>query len=75
VIVNAVGAGTCPRCRTERSRQQKEMLALSKALTRARALKKPLLLVTPAMVPPPSGCPGLRGFLAGWWRPARPVRT
>ncbi len=75
VIVNAVGAGTCARCRTERSRQQTEILALSKALTRARAPKRPLLLLTPAMVPPPSGCAGLRGFLAEWRRPAGPVRT
>ena len=75
VIVNAVGAGTCRRCRTERGRQQKEMLALSKALTRVRAPKKPLVLLTPAMVPPPSGCAGLRGFLAEWRWPAAPART
>jgi arsenite-transporting ATPase len=75
VIVNAVGAGGCPRCGTERSRQQKEMLALSKALTRGPAVKKPLLLLAPAMVPPPSGCAGLRRFLAEWRRPAAPVRT
>jgi arsenite/tail-anchored protein-transporting ATPase len=70
VIVNAVGAGSCPRCLMERTRQQKEVLALSKALNRARKLTKPLLLLAPAMVPPPSGCAGLRGFLAEWREPA-----
>jgi hypothetical protein len=33
-------------------------------------LTKPLLLLAPAMVPPPSGCAGLRGFLAEWREPA-----
>jgi arsenite/tail-anchored protein-transporting ATPase len=69
VIVNAVGAGTCPRCRTERGRQQKEVLALSRELTRRRG-EKPLLLLAPGMVPPPSGCADLRTFLTEW-RPQR----
>jgi arsenite-transporting ATPase len=65
VIVNAVGAGTCSRCRGERRRQQEEVLALARKLTR-RGASKPLLLLAPAMVPPPSGAPSLRGFLRQW---------
>jgi arsenite-transporting ATPase len=72
VIVNAVGAGTCPRCRTERGRQQKEVLALSRELIRRRGAK-PLLLLAPAVVPPPSGCADLRAFLTEW-RPRRLTR-
>ena len=71
VIVNAVGAGTCPRCRTEQTSQQKEVLALSRELTRRGA--KPLLLLAPGVVPPPSGCADLRAFLAEW-RPQRLTR-
>jgi arsenite/tail-anchored protein-transporting ATPase len=68
VLVNAVGAGTCPRCRAERGRQQKEVRALFTDLIRARG-SKPLLLFAPAMVPAPSGCAGLRAFLAEWRQP------
>jgi arsenite-transporting ATPase len=65
VLVNAVGAGTCRRCRTERGRQQKEVLALSRELVRV-CPSKPLLFLAPAIVPSPSGCAGLRTFLAEW---------
>jgi arsenite-transporting ATPase len=72
VIVDAVGAGTCARCRTEWGRQEKEILALSGELTRRRG-EKPLVLLAPAMVPPPSGWVDLPAFLAEWrrYRPAR----
>jgi arsenite-transporting ATPase len=66
VVVNAVGAGTCPRCRAERARQQKEVLALSSALIHRG--EKPLLLLAPGVIPPPSGCEGLNAFLKGWRR-------
>jgi arsenite-transporting ATPase len=72
VIVNAVGAGTCPRCRTERGRQQKEVLALSRELTRRRG-EKPRLLLAPGRVPPPSGFEDLHTFLTEW-RPQRLTR-
>jgi arsenite-transporting ATPase len=72
VIVNAVGAGTCPWCRAEGRRQQKEVLALSGELIRRRG-EKPLLLLAPGVVPPPSGCADLHAFL-GEWRPLRLTR-
>jgi len=72
VIVNAVGAGTCPWCRAERGRQQKEVLALSSELIRRRG-EKPSLLIAPGVVPPPSGCADLHTFL-GEWRPQRLTR-
>ena len=72
VIVNAVGAGTCPWCRAEGRRQQKEVLALSSELIRRRG-EKPLLLLAPGVVPPPSGCADLHAFL-GEWRPQRLTR-
>jgi arsenite-transporting ATPase len=73
VIVNALGAGTCSRCRNERRRQQEEVLALARTLTR-RSASTPLLLLAPAMVPPPSGAPALRGFLGEWRRSPGPRR-
>ena len=73
VIVNAVGAGTCSRCRNERRTQQEEVLALARQLVR-RSASKPLLLLAPAMVPPPSGSPALRGFLGEWRTPPGPRR-
>ena len=72
VIVNAVGAGTCARCRAERGRQQKEVLALCSELIRRRG-EKPLLLLAPGVVPPPSGCADLHAFLYEW-RPQRLTR-
>jgi arsenite-transporting ATPase len=73
VIVNAVGAGTCSRCRNERRRQQEEVLALARKLTR-RSASKPLLLLAPATVAPPSGFLALRGFLDEWRTPPGPRR-
>jgi arsenite-transporting ATPase len=73
VLVNAVGAGTCSRCRNERRKQQEEVLALTRELTR-RSASKPLLLLAPATVPPPSGFAALRGFLAEWRLPPGPRR-
>jgi len=45
------------------------VLALSSELIRRRG-EKPLLLLAPGVVPPPSGCADLHAFL-GEWRPQR----
>jgi arsenite-transporting ATPase len=70
VIVNAVGAGTCARCRSEQARQQKEMLTLSRALTGLRR-RAPSLIVAPATVPPPAGWRDVQSFVRHW-RPVPP---
>jgi arsenite-transporting ATPase len=65
VIVNAVGAGTCARCRSDRSRQQKEMQTLSRAVTGHRR-PTPLLIAAPATVPPPAGWRDVQSFFRHW---------
>ncbi|MGH9308492.1 MAG: ArsA family ATPase, partial [Vicinamibacterales bacterium] len=61
VIVNAAGAGTCPRCRVDAARQAKELAALNTDLKRART--RPDVLIAPAEMPPPHGTERLRA----WW--------
>jgi arsenite-transporting ATPase len=65
VIVNALGAGTCARCRREAARHRKEMSALSRGLSASR-LRKPSLVLAPATMPPPAGWRDLRAFFRSW---------
>jgi arsenite/tail-anchored protein-transporting ATPase len=65
VVVNAVGAGTCPRCRSEDGREYKEISALARALPGVRGARRSLILA-PAMLPPPAGGRDLRSFFRLW---------
>ena len=72
VVVNAVGAGTCPRCRSEDAREYKEISALARGLPAVRGTRRSLILA-PATMPPPSGWRDLRRFF-GQWRRLAPRR-
>jgi arsenite/tail-anchored protein-transporting ATPase len=67
VVVNAVGAGTCPRCRSEDAREYKEISALARGVPAVRGTSRSLILA-PATLPPPSGWRDLRSFFGQWRR-------
>jgi arsenite/tail-anchored protein-transporting ATPase len=64
VIVNAVGAGTCRRCRAERADQQREIAELLRIMRRSRRA----VLVAPAVLPPPHGAAALERWRETWTR-------
>jgi arsenite-transporting ATPase len=64
VVVNAVGAGTCSRCRRDRSVQQKEIAALRKYLPVVKG--RASLILTGAALPPPLGWRPLRDWRRTW---------
>jgi arsenite-transporting ATPase len=61
VAINALGAGTCRRCRIELAAQRRETAALRRAAGRRRAL-----IVTAAELPPPHGPARLREWGDAW---------
>ena len=65
VIVNALGAGACSRCRRERRVQIEELSALRRDLAK-RGGGRATLAVTPGWIPAPAGVPDLRAFAAEW---------
>ena len=74
VVVNAVGRGTCSSCRTQTARETREVAQLRKALGGLRP--SPMLILTPAEVPPPSGIHSLKRWTRSWraGQAPRPVR-
>ncbi|HEU4366935.1 MAG TPA: ArsA family ATPase [Methylomirabilota bacterium] len=64
VLVNALTAGACPRCRRVR-RVEQRMLA---ALRRRRATRRRpwSIISTPALAPPPRGVAGLERWTRSW---------
>jgi arsenite-transporting ATPase len=60
VLVNAVGRGTCPRCRRVAAAERRELAA-----TRS-ALRGQELILTPAELPPPCAAAGLRRWANTW---------
>lgn len=64
VVVNALGRGTCVRCRRAEAIEQREVRALGRALSRLRGRRS--IIVTPAEVPPPQGIAGLRRWQRTW---------
>ena len=65
VVVNAVGAGTCSRCRADRRAQRQEIAALRRQLTKGGAPQRQVL-VAPAELPPPHGWRALRRWRTTW---------
>jgi anion-transporting ArsA/GET3 family ATPase len=63
VLVNALGAGTCVRCRTA----VREDARTHAAIRRARRLRGCTVIVAPAVLPAPTGPGGLRAW-RGMWR-------
>ena len=65
VIVDAVGAGTCSRCRRDRAAQQKEVTALRRELAKGKE-HAPQIIVAPAALPPPHGWRALKRWRQTW---------
>ncbi len=63
VIVNALGGGTCARCRTRLRAERSEVLRLRAGLADSAYA----IIGTPAMMPPPHGVEALSAW-AGTWR-------
>lgn len=63
VVVNAVGRGTCARCRRASTVEQREISALRRTIRAARVA----IIMAPAELPPPHGVATLRRW-AGAWR-------
>ena len=63
VLVNALGSGTCSRCRRERRVQDQEIGRLGRALA---AAGPPLVLLAPAQIPAPHGAADLLTWRATW---------
>ena len=64
VVVNALGRGTCVRCRRAEAIEQREVRALGRALSRLRGRRS--IIVTPSEVPPPQGIAALRRWQRTW---------
>jgi len=64
VIVNAIGAGTCSRCRKQIRGQTAEIGRLGRALRGTSYA----IIGTPAVVPPPHGVEALSAWASGWRR-------
>jgi len=62
VIVNALGRGTCTRCRRGDAIEQREVRSLGRALSRRRVS----MAMTPAQVPSPQGITELRRWQRTW---------
>jgi arsenite/tail-anchored protein-transporting ATPase len=70
VIVNAVGAGECPRCRAIRRAQSEEIARLGRALRVLRVIRGRegayAIIEAPAEVPPPHGAAALQQWRTSW---------
>jgi arsenite-transporting ATPase len=62
VVVNALGAGTCARCRRQRTAEVREVRGLRRDLEATRS--RPALVGAPARMPAPNG----RAELVAWRR-------
>jgi arsenite/tail-anchored protein-transporting ATPase len=67
VIVNATGAGECPRCRRQRAQEAAEVGRLRRDLR--TALRHPCVVVTPAWMPPPHAVAALTAWHRSWQVP------
>ena len=73
VIVNAVGAGSCRRCRADAAGQAAEIEAIRR-LPVSSPSARPAIVLAPARLPPPHGAGDLREWRAGWRVAANPDR-
>jgi arsenite-transporting ATPase len=64
VVVNAVGRGTCPRCRRAHQAEKREIVRLRRALT--ASARSTRLAIAPAEAPPPHGPAQLRRWQRSW---------
>ncbi len=61
IVVNAVGRGTCSRCRRASAAEMREIAALRRSAGAAQHV-----VLAPAEVPPPHGAAGLRRWQRTW---------
>jgi arsenite/tail-anchored protein-transporting ATPase len=66
VVVNAVGRGTCTRCRRAAAAERREIAALRRIVTAAAAE----IVMAPVELPPPHGSASLRRWARTWHPPA-----
>jgi len=64
VIVNAVGRGSCSRCRSEAAAEGRHIARLEKDIPRTAAM-----VIAPAQMPPPNAPAALRRWQALWYVP------
>jgi arsenite-transporting ATPase len=64
VMVNAVGQGTCSRCKAGAVRERREIAALAKVVQRQSP--RVAVVIAPSTVPPPHGEPALRSWRERW---------
>lgn len=65
ILVNAVGRGTCARCRAASLAQARELRKIER-VTFGAARKRVPVVVAPAELPPPHGIHGLRRWHSSW---------
>ena len=63
VIVNAVGAGTCPRCGAARLAESTQIARLHRSVLAAGGYD---MIEAPAQVPPPHGAAALQDWRTSW---------
>jgi arsenite-transporting ATPase len=63
VIVNAVGRGTCDRCRKASAAERREIARLRKSVGATRSLR---IAIAPAEMPPPGSVAALRRWQRAW---------
>jgi arsenite-transporting ATPase len=61
VVVNAVGRGTCRRCRSEARIEQRHINAMRRGIPRRASI-----VIAPAELPPPQGATSLRRWAKQW---------
>ncbi len=64
VMVNAVGQGTCSRCKAAAGRERREVAALATAVRRQSP--RAAVVVAPATIPPPLGARALGSWRERW---------
>ena len=64
IVINAVGRGTCRRCRTAVASERREIAALRRLAAGSR--RDTVVVLAPAEVPPPHGPGELRRWSVGW---------
>jgi arsenite-transporting ATPase len=66
VVVNAVGRGTCDRCRRAALAERREVGDLIRQTRGTRAARRPRIVVAPAQIPGPHGVLSLRQWTRTW---------
>lgn len=64
VVVNAIGAGTCQRCRRTVAAEQREIVAFARAVSHIGP--SPIIVLAPAEMPPPHRPAALLAWRRSW---------